>query len=459
MLSAFVFSSAIVVAYASSGKWRDHFHFLEASMEHALHDLQKSEPADLLFYGSVFVVISMAIYWTLDFFFSHLSREMNLEDVGYINHDNKHPLAHSNDMKKKRTKGNLPPPFPNGWYCVAWSREIEEKGVKNVEALGQHFAVFRGENGEAYVLDAYCPHLGANIACGGSVQGNALQCPFHGWEFRGEDGKCINIPYSSGPIPSNARTKAWNAMEVNGQILVWFDAEDRDPMWAPEALPEIESGSWSRRGHTRHVINSHIQEVPENAADVPHLNFLHGPIILAGNDLRTTHKPSWYGPSGWMQHTWDASWKPEKIGTENGHMAHLMLRHGISLFGRDIPLLSLTLDAKQIGPSLVYLVFSSPFGRGAFLQSLLPVGPLEQIVTHEVWGEWRFPTVVAKFMMQGEAMQVERDVMIWNNKRYNNKPVLTKDEGLILQFRRWFSQFYSENSRAVAEKSVNALDW
>ena len=40
------------------------------------------------------------------------------------------------------------------------------------------------------------------------------------------------------------------------------------------------------------------------------------------------------------------------------------------------------------------------------MQSLLPVGPLEQIVTHEVWGEWRLPTVVAKFMLQGEAMQV-----------------------------------------------------
>ena len=113
----------------------------------------------------------------------------------------------------------------------------------------------------------------------------------------------------------------------------------------------------------------------------------------------------------------------------------------------------------QVGPALVYLVFDCPFGKGAFVQSLLPVGPLEQIVTHEVWGEWKLPSVVAKFMLQGEAMQVERDVMVWNNKRFNNKPVLTKDEGLILQFRRWFTQFYSENSRAVAEKSVNALDW
>jgi cholesterol 7-dehydrogenase len=457
MISALVFMGAVGVAYVSSGKWRDHFQFVETALEEAWRDLQKCDPSDLLFWGSVFIAFSVLMYWVLDFFFAYLIRERHLEEIGYLNHDGKNPLAHSNDMKKRRDRGNLPPPFPNGWYCLAWSREIEEKGVKNVEALGNHFAIFRGENGEAYVLDAYCPHLGANIACGGSVKGNALQCPFHGWEFRGEDGKCINIPYANGPIPSNAKTKSWPTMEMNGQILVWFDAEGREPMWAPPAIPGIEEGSWSRRGHTRHTINAHIQEVPENGADVPHLNFLHGPIVLAGNDLRTTHKPSKLNPISWLQHTWDAGWKPGK--GDLGHIAFLTLRHGISLFGHDIPLLALELEAQQVGPGIVYLVFKCPFGQGAFVQSLLPVGPLEQIVTHEVWGEWRLPTVVAKFMLHGEAMQVERDVMVWNNKRFNNKPVLTKDEGLILQFRRWFSQFYSENSRAVAEKSVNVLDW
>lgn len=455
--SLVVFGSAVGVAYLSSGQWRTHFHFFEQGLENAFAEFQKSNSSDLVFWLSVFVAFAMGMYWVLDFFFGFLRRDMRLEEVGYLNHDNKHPLSHSQDMRKRRVRGNLPPPFPNGWYCLAWSREIEEKGVKNVEALGNHFAVFRGENGEAYVLDAYCPHLGANIACGGTVEGNALQCPFHGWEFRGEDGKCINIPYAQGPIPSNARTKSWPCMEINGQILVWYDAEDRDPLWAPPEVSGIQDGSWSRRGYTRHTINAHIQEVPENGADVPHLNFLHGPIILAGNDLRTTHKAKWYNPVSWMDHTWDAAWKPGK--GDEAHIAFLTLRHGISLFGRDIPLLCLNITAKQVGPAIVYLIFDCPFGKGAFVQSLLPVGPLEQVVTHEVWGEWKLPTIVAKTMLQGEAMQVERDVMVWNNKRYNSKPVLTKDEGLILQFRRWFGQFYSENSRAVAEKSVNALDW
>ena len=43
-------------------------------------------------------------------------------------------------------------------------------------------------------------------------------------------------------------------------------------------------------------------------------------------------------------------------------------------------------------------------------------------------------------------LQVERDVMVWNNKRYNSKPLLVKEDHLILKHRRWYSQFYSENS-------------
>lgn len=62
---------------------------------------------------------------------------------------------------------------------------------------GEHFAVFRGLDGKAYVVDAYCPHLGANLAVGGKVVGRScIECPFHGWQFDGENGKCTRIPYA-----------------------------------------------------------------------------------------------------------------------------------------------------------------------------------------------------------------------------------------------------------------------
>ena len=56
--------------------------------------------------------------------------------------------------------------------------------------------MFRGDSNETYVLDAYCPHMGGNLAIGGIVKGDCLQCPFHGWTFEGKDGKCTEIAYT-----------------------------------------------------------------------------------------------------------------------------------------------------------------------------------------------------------------------------------------------------------------------
>ena len=46
------------------------------------------------------------------------------------------------------------------------------------------------------IVDAYCPHLGANLGVGGRVHGNCIECPFHGWQFDGESGQCVKIPYA-----------------------------------------------------------------------------------------------------------------------------------------------------------------------------------------------------------------------------------------------------------------------
>ena len=57
-------------------------------------------------------------------------------------------------------------------------------------------------------------------------------------------------------------------------------------------------------------------------------------------------------------------------------------------------------------------------------------------------------------------LQVERDIMIWNNKKFVNKPmfVKSKEDSLIAKHRRWFSQFYSENSPKLKFQK-DSLDW
>lgn len=40
-------------------------------------------------------------------------------------------------------------------------------------------------------------------------------------------------------------------------------------------MDEIINGEWEYKGRTEHEINCHIQEIPENGADIAHLNYLH----------------------------------------------------------------------------------------------------------------------------------------------------------------------------------------
>ena len=40
---------------------------------------------------------------------------------------------------------------------------------------------------------SHCPHRGGPLG-EGSVEGDSVFCPLHGWEFRLHDGTCVNRP-------------------------------------------------------------------------------------------------------------------------------------------------------------------------------------------------------------------------------------------------------------------------
>jgi phenylpropionate dioxygenase-like ring-hydroxylating dioxygenase large terminal subunit len=101
---------------------------------------------------------------------------------------------------------------------------------------GENFAVFRTFAGVVHILDAYCPHLGANMAVGGVVRGDCLECPFHLWRFKGEDGKCSAIPYSDkGNATDSSRNSVYKFLRkckvrtplAHNQILVGHNAGRR----------------------------------------------------------------------------------------------------------------------------------------------------------------------------------------------------------------------------------------
>lgn len=99
------------------------------------------------------------------------------------------------------------PLYPNGWIPVLESLKLKTFQVEPITAFGRELVAFRGSNEQVYVLDAYCPHLGAHLGFGGKVlkinNEACIKCPFHGWTFRGVDGQCVKIPHNDGNFSLN----------------------------------------------------------------------------------------------------------------------------------------------------------------------------------------------------------------------------------------------------------------
>ncbi len=301
-------------------------------------------------------------------------------------------------------------PYPSSWIQIGWSHELRRGQVRAIRCLGRELVLFRGEDGDARVVDAYCPHLGAHLGVGGSVVGNDLRCPFHGWEFDGA-GACTRIPYAK-KIPKRARLDAWRVREVNGQILIWHDADGRAPWFTIPELPEFSSKEWTKPRIYETTIRTRWRELVENGVDRGHFFALHNFPEPPALEFRTD------GPRFSM--TSRVLWR----------------RFGIE---REV---SLDIDAYGAG-------FAVTRGRGEapFIVLGCPMPIDEHSIVHRqaVIVSRRLPpgvrSLVARFVGWTAMREFRRDVPIWQNKVVVPRPVLCDGDGPIVRFRTWARQF------------------
>ncbi|KAM3722020.1 Cholesterol 7-desaturase [Dirofilaria immitis] len=362
--------------------------------------------------------------------------------VGKMKVNKPYRRAFLEQLKKVRFIGEIPPVYPNGWFCIAESRQIKLKEIMPIIFLGQQLTLLRSETGKVYLINSYCPHLGANFNVGGRVvDNNCIQCPFHGWIFNAETGICKRIPYeSNSTIPEQAKISIWPIVEKNMHIYAWYHCDGKDPEWEIPDIDEISNGEWKYRGRTEHEINCHIQDIPENGADIAHLNYLHLAGINKGNDIS---KIEMENPEPIIRHIWDGRW--EQQSEPNKHIGVMYLKQVMTIMKIPIPFTYSDLQARQIGPGIVHMMFNfGILGRGIVLQHLTPEEPLFQRSRFVMYSN--LPKIYANFFLLCESIHFERDIFIWNHKCYVKRPLLTKNDGPIMKHRRWYNQFYTDNS-------------
>lgn len=324
-------------------------------------------------------------------------------------------MADITDNPSAEERGATRLPFPYGWFVACYSDELAVGEVKPLRYFGRELAIWRGEDGKARMVDAYCRHLGAHMGHGGRVHGNMLECPFHAWRYD-EEGSVKEIPYARN-IPPQAKKACggWPVAEANGFVWFWYHPEGVAPMWELEVMPEVGDPEWTPFERYDWLVKAPLQFLAENAADTAHFKYVHGTATYP--DAKMTfdgHKRTGLvlakmgTPKGEINgEILNANFGPGQAWTRFRGISETLLVAGITPVEHDL--------------TRVRFAFSQPRAQAE--------GPMAGL---------------ARALIKDIVKQFDQDKIIWERQRFVEKALICDSDGPIGDFRRWYYQFYAE---------------
>lgn len=322
-------------------------------------------------------------------------------------------------------------PNPTGWFVVSFSHELKQGEIKKITVANREMVLYRTESGKAQVMDAHCIHMGAHLAHGGTIEGEDIRCPFHGFCFNTK-GDCTRTGYGTKPSP-RLKMRAWPTIERNKLIMVFYDKDKKEPHFD---IPELDFSDWTEFRHTSWEFPGHPQETTENSVDVGHFSITHGYTNVGElKPLRTE------GPYLTVKYQMTRpSFLPKLMSDVTTHFEIHVHGLGYSLVESEVP---------AQGLRFRHYILSTPTDEGKVLLRIAMcikkiekpgrVNPLLAL----------FPRALTHKLIMNEAFKgyvhdVSQDFDVWNNKIYVDPPYLAKGDGPVMQYRKWAEQFYEE---------------
>ncbi len=329
----------------------------------------------------------------------------------------------------------LPPPpiglpVPSSWYCLGLGRDLPPGGLWRRSLAGRALVVVRTRSGQVGALDAHCPHLGADFTVGGTIEGDLLRCPFHGFCFD-LSGACVSTPYGH-KAPPAARAGTCSVIERHGLLLAWHGSQGEPPAFD---IPDADMTGWTHWREHVFELRGHPQEVAENGVDFGHFAAIHGyDAVQATEPLQTD------GP------TLRAAYRFRRPRGLRGQGA---LDTEIAILQQGLGYALVEAHVTNLGVRTRQLVLALPLGDDRLqLRIALSVDhKLEPRRVHPLlaWlpGAW-LAERLANRALQGYIEDVAQDLPIWQNKIHLSRPALAAGDGPIGPYRKWVRQFYPE---------------
>jgi phenylpropionate dioxygenase-like ring-hydroxylating dioxygenase large terminal subunit len=317
-----------------------------------------------------------------------------------------------------REREHVQLPIPNGWFAVEFSRNLREGDVKPIHYCGEDLVLFRTRSGEARVLDAFCPHLGAHLGYGGRVMGETVRCPFHAWQFDGTSGVCTHIPYSE-RVPATAKVRSWDVQEKNGFIWFWYHSEGAPPQWDfPDQKvfdrSSEESADWSEPRSFEIVLDAHIQDTHENNNDPVHFLYVHTSNTIPDSEIHYTPDSTHYRIT--------------------------------SVSEIDYPFGTFTMTFHRDSWGLGLNCMDMAGIPGAGLRMMAATTPIDEKRVHSRWlltCSSNMVDIAGEEFMKNVTEGIKQDLDIWKYKVHRASPVFCEGDHYLGDYRKWARQFYT----------------
>jgi phenylpropionate dioxygenase-like ring-hydroxylating dioxygenase large terminal subunit len=166
------------------------------------------------------------------------------------------------------------------WYPVFYLEDLDKTKPNSFTLLERDLVIWWDRQANCWrAMDDQCPHRLASLSEGRIAEDGLLECPYHGWAFRG-DGGCDRIPQqpSGGTAHESPRACVASLPTVERQGLLFVYAgnpENAPQVKVPIIEPmEADPHGWTLFGTFRDLPYDALT-LMENVLDASHLPFTH----------------------------------------------------------------------------------------------------------------------------------------------------------------------------------------